>query len=73
MPAPSKSMRRAAAIALHSPGKLYEKNKSLKQMSKEQLKEYAETPEKRLPKHTPTEKSKHSGEGVFGGGKSRKA
>jgi hypothetical protein len=42
-------MRRAAAIALHEPSKLYGRNRSLLGMSDEQLREFARTPEKRLP------------------------
>lgn len=47
MPAKSKAQRRAAAIALHHPDKLIAKE--FLQMSKEDLKKMAETPEKRLP------------------------
>jgi hypothetical protein len=50
MPAPTKAMRRAAAIAEHHPEKLYKRNKSLLKMSKSQLHDYASTPEKGLPK-----------------------
>lgn len=42
-------MRRAAAIAEHDPLSLNEKNKSLLNMSKEQLHDFASTPEKGLP------------------------
>lgn len=50
MPAKSISMRRAAAIAKHSPGKLYARNRGMLKMSKEQLGDYAETKEKGLPR-----------------------
>ncbi len=70
MPALSKAMRKVAAIAEHHPEKLYERNKGMAKMSKEELHKFASTKEKGLPEH---KKSKgHSGEGVFGGGKSRK-
>lgn len=38
------------AIAEHSPGKLYSRNKGLLGMSKGQLHDFAATPEKGLPK-----------------------
>ena len=49
MPAVSKAQRQAMAIAEHHPEKLYKRNKGLKEMSKEQLHEYASTSEKHLP------------------------
>jgi hypothetical protein len=49
MPAPSKAMQQAAAIALHHPEKLYERNRSLKDMTNQQLKDYASTPHEGLP------------------------
>jgi hypothetical protein len=52
MPAPSKAMRQAAAIALHHPEKLYKRNRSLREMTDEQLHDYASTPEKGLPDHS---------------------
>jgi len=45
-------MRQAAAIALHQPEKLYARNRSLKNMTGAQLREYASTPETGLPKHS---------------------
>ena len=50
MPAKSKAQRRAMAIAEHHPSKLYKRNKGLKKMSKAQLRDFAETKEKGLPK-----------------------
>lgn len=50
MPAPSKAMRRAAAIAEHHPGQLYVRNRSLLKMSKSQLHDFASTKEKGLPR-----------------------
>lgn len=50
MPAKSKAQRQATAIAEHHPEKLYARNKGLKEMSKEQLHEFATTKEKGLPK-----------------------
>lgn len=49
MPAVSKKQRTAMAIAEHSPGKLYSKNKSMLNMSHAQLHDYASTPSKGLP------------------------
>jgi len=71
MPAKSEAQRKAMAIAEHAPEKLYARNKSLKQMSHEQLHEFASTKEKGLPKKK-EHKKPPSGEGVFGGGKSRR-
>jgi hypothetical protein len=51
MPAKSKAVQIAAAIALHHPSKLKKKNRGLLKMSKEQLRHYAETPHKGLPEH----------------------
>jgi hypothetical protein len=58
MPAPSKAMREAAAIAEHHPEELYARNKSLLKMTKSELHDYASTPEKGLPKRV-----KHSSDG----------
>ena len=60
MPAPSKAMRKAAAIAEHAPSKLYERNKSLASMSQKSLHDYASTPEKHLPykSHAPGKRKK---------------
>ena len=49
MPAKSKKMRRAMAIAEHHPEKLYRKNREMLKMSKAQLHDFATTPEKKLP------------------------
>jgi hypothetical protein len=49
MPAKSKAQQQVMAIALHSPSKLYAKNKGLAKMSKSDLKEFAETKRKGLP------------------------
>ena len=51
MPAPSKAMRQASAIAKHHPEKLYKRNRGLLKMSKEDLSDFAETKEKGLPMH----------------------
>jgi hypothetical protein len=60
MPAPSKAMRRAAAIALHDPSQLKKRNQSLGNMSDEQLREFASTPEKGLPykSHGPSKRKR---------------
>ena len=52
MPAPSTAMQQAAAIALHHPSKLKRRNRSLLRMTNTQLREFAATPHKGLPKHT---------------------
>jgi len=51
MPAPSKAMQQASAIALYSPSKLKGKNRSLLEMKKSDLRDFAETKTKGLPKH----------------------
>lgn len=53
MPAPSKKMRRAAAIAEHHPEDLYTRNEGLKKMKPEDLHDYASTKEKGLPMRAP--------------------
>lgn len=50
MPADSEDQQQAAAIALHSPEKLYKRNRGLAKMSKEDLRKLAETKHKGLPK-----------------------
>lgn len=50
MPAKSKAQRIVMAIAEHDPDKLYARNKGLTKMSHKQLHEFADTPEKNLPK-----------------------
>lgn len=52
MPAPSTAMQQASAIALHHPGKLYARNKSLRKMTDEQLRDFASTPHEGLPEHS---------------------
>jgi hypothetical protein len=49
MPAPSKVMRKAAAIAEHHPEDLFARNKSLLGMTHEQLHDFASTSEAGLP------------------------
>lgn len=41
MPAKSEAQRKATAIALHEPSKLFKRNKGLKKMSKSQLRDFA--------------------------------
>lgn len=50
MPALSIKQRRAIAIAEHEPAKLNKKNRGLLKMSKQQLSDFASTPEKGLPR-----------------------
>jgi hypothetical protein len=41
MPAETEKQRKAMAIALHNPSKLYKRNRSLLTMSKEDLRDFA--------------------------------
>lgn len=50
MPALSQAQQRLMAIAEHNPGAVKKKNKGVLRMSHEQLKDYAATPRKDLPK-----------------------
>lgn len=50
MPALSRNQRITAAIAKHDPGKLYARNKGMLSMSQSQLRDFASTSEKDLPK-----------------------
>ncbi len=54
MPAESKAQQAVTAIALHHPEKLHKRNRGLLKMSPAQLREFAETPTKNLPKHKPS-------------------
>jgi len=49
MPAQSKKQRRMMAIAEHHPETLHKKNEAVKEMSKEEMHDYASTKEKNLP------------------------
>lgn len=49
MPAVSKKQRRMMAIAEHHPEKLYERNKGVAEMPKEEMHKYASTKEEGLP------------------------
>lgn len=54
MPAESKNQQIVAAIAKHTPWKLYKRNRGMADMTDEQLTEFASTPRKNLPeKKTP--------------------
>ena len=50
MPSVSKSQQQAMAIAEHSPGKLYKRNRGLLKMGNQDLHDFAATPTKDLPK-----------------------
>lgn len=50
VPAKSVAQRRAIAIAEHAPGKLYQRNKGLLSMDREDMHDFAATSEKGLPK-----------------------
>lgn len=52
MPAKSQAQRQAAAIAKYHPKDLHKNNKDLLKMTGVQLHEFADTPEKGLPKKT---------------------
>jgi len=69
MPATSKAIRRATAIAEHHPEELYGRNKSLLNMSKGELHKFASTPEKGLPEKS----SKTSLRSIYKRGKARKS
>jgi hypothetical protein len=49
MPAVSRAMRRAMAIAEHHPDELYARNRGMLSMTHQQLHDFASTPEKGLP------------------------
>ena len=50
MPAQSKAQRKLMAIAEHHPGEVYARNKGVLSMSKDQLRDFSATKEKKLPK-----------------------
>ena len=50
MPAKSKAQQQAMAIALHNPSKLHAKNRAMLGMTEEDLRHFAETKHKKLPK-----------------------
>lgn len=50
----SEKQRIVAAIALHSPGKLHKKNRSVLSMTREQLRDYASGPVEKKPRKRPT-------------------
>lgn len=50
MPAKSQAQRKAVAIAEHTPGKLFKRNKSLLSMDASDKHDFASTKEKGLPK-----------------------
>jgi hypothetical protein len=72
MPAVSKKMRRAAAIAEHEPEKLHEENKGLAKMSKSDLHDYAATSEKGLPVRKRKKKPRHASSNMAFVGRSDK-
>jgi len=51
MPATSKAMRRAMAIAEHHPEQLHARNRGMLKMTQSQLHDFASTSERGLPKH----------------------
>lgn len=59
MPAKSEAQRKMMAIAEHHPEELYERNRGVLEMTKEQLSDFASTKEKGLPEHSQTASAKH--------------
>lgn len=59
MPAVSVKQRQATAIAKNEPRKLYKRNRGLLSMSKEDLHDFASTPEKGLPRKAPARRGLH--------------
>lgn len=57
MPAKSKAQQIAMAIAEHHPEKLNPENEELKEMTHQQLHDFASTPRKHLPEHVSHEHS----------------
>ena len=55
MPADSKDQAIAMSIAEHNPKKLFARNKGMLKLSHKQLHDFASTPRKGLPKHSPSE------------------
>ena len=55
MPSTSQDQQIATAIALHNPKKLFARNKGMLKLSHKQLHDFASTPRKGLPKHSPSE------------------
>jgi hypothetical protein len=58
MPAVSKAQQVAMAIAEHHPEDLNEKNKGLKDMTHQQLHDFAATPRKGLPSYAHARKAR---------------
>jgi hypothetical protein len=58
MPATSKAMQEAMAIAEHNPSKLYKRNRGMLSMSHSQLHDFAATKRKGLPKRKGKKKRK---------------
>lgn len=56
MPAKSEKQKRAVAIALNTPEKLYKRNKSLAKMTRKQKTDYVTTPPDRIPAMAGTKK-----------------
>ena len=50
MPSTSQDQQQATAIALNAPDKLYKRNRGLLKMTADQLREFASTKHKGLPK-----------------------
>ena len=62
MPSVSRNERITAAIAEHHPEQLNPENRGMLKMSKQQLHDYAATPEKGLSKRVPSRKRRYYGE-----------
>ena len=61
MPSVSKKQQIVMAIAEHTPGKLYKRNKGLLSMTHGQLHDFASTPRKELPETAPKKKYRRMG------------
>ncbi len=55
MPSDSQDQQRAMSIAEHNPKKLYARNRGMLKLGHKQLHDFASTPRKGLPKHSPSE------------------
>lgn len=56
MPSVSKKQQEMFAIAEHTPGKLYSKNRGVLKMSHQQLHDFAATKRSKLPTRAPKER-----------------
>lgn len=62
MPAKSQAQQQLMAIALHTPSKLYKRNKAVGKMSKSDLRDFAQTKHAGLPKRKRSVRGKKPGQ-----------